>query len=651
MRFCMLTTFYPPWSFGGDAIQVRRLAHALADAGHEVTVVHSPEAYRALGGGQAPAPEGHPGVEVVPIDAHIGPLSPFATYMTGRPALTRGRLERVLGRGFDVLHFHNPSLLGGPALLGMGEGIKLYTLHEQWLVCPTHVLFKYRSRVCEKPDCWRCTISYRRPPQPWRSTRLVERSLDHVDALLAPSRTTASLHDRFRDRVRIERLPHFIADPGAGPAVPPGGDRPYFLYVGRLERIKGVGTLLGAFRRRRSEDLVIAGDGPLLDELRREAADLPHVRFVGWRDGEELDALYRGALATVVPTLGHESFPLVLLESFARGRPAVVRRFGALAELADESGAALAYSSEDELDEALARLAGDPELGAELGARGREAYLERWTPDAHLGRYLALIDELSSMSVLVLTYHGIDGGPPPLFIGKRLFAEHLDRVVAAEVPALTVTELAEAVRAGALSERAVAITFDDGFATVVRDAVPLLRERGLRATVFCVAAHLGGLNDFPADPPEIPKRTLADEGELREAVAEGVLEVGSHGMRHLPLAGLDGERLRDELAASRRLLEERVGAPVRSFAYPYAVVPGEAALAVVRETYDAAVASGLARVEAGADPHLLPRVDAHYLRRPRLMERALAGRLGGYMALRRAGARARRLAHSDYRLS
>jgi glycosyltransferase involved in cell wall biosynthesis len=250
--------------------------------------------------------------------------------------------------------------------------------------------------VCEKPDCWRCTLSYRRPPQPWRSTGLVERSLDHVDALLAPSRTTASLHDRFRDRVRIERLPHFIADPGdePAPADAPGSGRPYFLYVGRLERIKGVATLLGAFRRRRSEDLVIAGDGPLADELRREAADLPHVRYAGWLEGAELDALYRGALATVVPTLGHESFPLVLLEAFARGRPALVRRFGALAELADESGAALAYSSEDELDDALGRLAGDAALRSELGARGRQAYLARWTPEAHLSAYLGLIEEL-----------------------------------------------------------------------------------------------------------------------------------------------------------------------------------------------------------------------------------------------------------------
>jgi glycosyltransferase involved in cell wall biosynthesis len=285
----------------------------------------------------------------------------------------------------------------------MGAGVRLYTLHEQWLVCPTHVLWKYRRRVCEKPECWRCALSYRRPPQPWRSTGLLERSVASLDALIAPSATSARLHARFEGVVPIARLDHFIADvgapaehPGHGHGAEPGANGgPYFLYVGRLESIKGVEHLLEAFARQPAHRLLVAGAGTQERALRRAARALPNVRFLGWVGEGELDSLFRGALAVVVPTRGHESFPLVVLEAFVRGTPAIVHRFGALAELAEETGAALTYGQPSELDAALARLAADPELRRSLGQRGRAAYQRRWTPEAHLRRYFGLIADLA----------------------------------------------------------------------------------------------------------------------------------------------------------------------------------------------------------------------------------------------------------------
>lgn len=394
LRFCMLTTFYPPWSFGGDAVQVQRLAGALVEAGHEVTVLHSREAYRTLSRDRPPDEPGHPGVRVVAIGGGAGPTSPTATHLLGRPVLTRRRLRRALGAGHDVVHFHNPSLLGGPAALQLGSGLKLYTAHEHWLVCPTHALWKYQRRVCEKPTCWRCQAVYRRPPQLWRQGDLLERSLESLDALIVLSRTSAGLHARLASHVRIERLGHFVPHPPPDDAPPPGG-RPYFLFAGRLEPIKGVETLVDAFRRRRSENLLIAGDGSLEGPLRRSAADLPHVRFLGRVPQAELDGLYRHALAVLTPTLGHESFGLVPVEGFARGTPAIVHRLGALHELVEDSGGGIAYATRDELDAALASVAEDPELRRRLCERARAAYLERWTPEAHLARYLELIARLA----------------------------------------------------------------------------------------------------------------------------------------------------------------------------------------------------------------------------------------------------------------
>jgi glycosyltransferase involved in cell wall biosynthesis len=391
VRFCLPTTFYPPWNFGGDGIQVQRLARALARRGHEVTVLHSREGYRAMGGAEHAAPPAGDGVRVVAIDAELGTASPLATYLTGRPLLVGKQLEEALDEPFDVVHFHNPSLLGGPAALRLGRGLKLYTAHEQWLVCPTHFLWQDSRRVCTRPHCWRCTVRQGRPPQPWRSTRLVEESLRCLDLLIAPSATSAALHARFRDIVQIACLGHFVPDPGEPAAGEHQPQTPYVLFAGRLEPIKGPQTLLAAFRRWSGARLVVAGTGALEQDLREQAADLPHVEFVGWHSGPDLDRLFRRALVAVAPSVGHESFGLVPVEALARGVPAIVRDFGALGELAQQSEAIIGYGSDDEFIGEADALVRSPERRAALAAAGRRDYLARWAEAPHMRGYFSLI--------------------------------------------------------------------------------------------------------------------------------------------------------------------------------------------------------------------------------------------------------------------
>lgn len=373
-------------------MHVQRLSRALAGAGHEVTVVHSLEGYAALAGAAEPPRSRDGGVRLVGIDAGRGRVSPAITHVTGRPLLVRRRLREVLSQGWDVIHFHNPSLLGGPEVLQMGAGVRLYTLHEQWLVCPTHVLFRYQREVCPKRRCLTCQLSYRRPPQLWRRGGLLERGVASLDALIAPSRTSARLHSDFAHSVRIERIPHFVERPPEGPAHDQA--RPYFLYVGRLEPVKGVDRAIEAFRRRAGEDLLIVGDGTLAKRLRRQAAGLPNVRFLGERAPAELGPLYRGARALISPSAGHEAFGLTAVEAFAHGTPAIVPAFGALQELIEDSGAGFTFRDEQELDLALGRLARDDALRDELGRTGLRAFAERWSVERHLEQYLGLIAEL-----------------------------------------------------------------------------------------------------------------------------------------------------------------------------------------------------------------------------------------------------------------
>lgn len=248
---------------------------------------------------------------------------------------------------------------------------------------------------------------------------------------------------------------------------------------------------------------------------------------------------------------------------------------------------------------------------------------------------------------LVLTYHAIEPGDGPLFVDPATFASHLDSIVESGARAVTVSSLVELLRAGTLTRPAVAITFDDGIASVARVAGPLLAERSLPATVFCVAGHLGGANDWPTALPGAPRLELARADELSALVPQGI-EIGCHGLTHAPLVSGSPEFLERELVEGRNLLERAVEAQVRAYAYPYGAAPTAAARRVVEATFASAWTTAAGYAAPGLDLHALPRVDAHYLRRPTLLRAAVRGALGSYLGARRLGAGARRVLHHDY---
>ena len=251
------------------------------------------------------------------------------------------------------------------------------------------------------------------------------------------------------------------------------------------------------------------------------------------------------------------------------------------------------------------------------------------------------------MSAVILTYHAIEDGPAPLCVDPKLFRAHLDVIGRSGAELLTVSELAERLVAGGPPERAVAITFDDGLSSVVEQAAPMLHARGIPATVFAVAGHLGAENDWPTQPPSAPRRKLASAAELAALVDEG-WEIGSHGLEHAPLQGALESTLERELLVSRRRLEAAIDAPVTSFAYPYGALPDGEGRKVVERGYTVACTTELGTVGHDADPLALPRVEVHYVRRPDLLARSIEGTLSAYLGARRLGARARRMVRRDY---
>ena len=398
LRFCLVTTFYPPYHFGGDAVFVYRLAQALAERGHTVDVVHSIDAYRLREKSEpAVAFVHHTNVKTFALKSALPVVSTLATYELGHPAAYAAQLDtHFASHDYDVIHYHNVSLMGAPAVLRLGNAVKLYTAHEYWLVCPTHVLFKFDSEPCTHKECLQCTLRSGRPPQGWRYTDLLQRYLTELDMLFVPSNFSLQRHRDDGIDVAMSVLPHAVPVPAQLPEFPTRSARPYFLFAGRLERLKGVHDIIPAFASFADADLKIVGTGSAQPELMAQARGLAHVQFLGPLHPDSLQRLYQGATAVIVPSLCYETFALTAAESMAVGTPVIGRAIGAVRELVEASGGGITFSSLQQLREALSTMMNDT-VRDEFGARGRAYALAQWTQDVHLARYFAVIEEKLTM--------------------------------------------------------------------------------------------------------------------------------------------------------------------------------------------------------------------------------------------------------------
>jgi peptidoglycan/xylan/chitin deacetylase (PgdA/CDA1 family) len=174
--------------------------------------------------------------------------------------------------------------------------------------------------------------------------------------------------------------------------------------------------------------------------------------------------------------------------------------------------------------------------------------------------------------VLVLAYHAVsDEWPSQLAVTRDELRRQLRHLVGRGYRGATVSD---ALRAGT-ADRVVAVTFDDGYLSVLDAAFPILSELGLPGTVFVATDHVGadgpmswpGIEEWLGGPHEHELRPLS--WEQLALLAGAGWEIGSHTRSHPRLSRIEDDRLRDELAGSRSVIERRLGRACPTLAYPY----------------------------------------------------------------------------------
>jgi len=297
----------------------------------------------------------------------------------------------------DVMHVHNWFPLLSPSVYAAGRDLGIpvvQTLHNYRLGCASGLLLR-DGRVCElcikgnrrpamRHGCYRgssiqTSVWAKVMQRGW--SREVFSSL--VDAYIAPSRIVAEKHVEMglpADRVHV--IQHACDDPFAGKETRPTGSGAIF--VGRLMREKGVDTLIRAWRGI-DHPLKIVGTGTEENEFQELASDLPQVKFLGFREHDEVLRLIGDSAFLIFPSRWLEPFGLGMIEAMAGARPVVATRIGAAAELVEDgvNGLLVPPDNPRRLAEAAGRLLQDPGLCRGMGRSARRRYLDRFTPEIH----------------------------------------------------------------------------------------------------------------------------------------------------------------------------------------------------------------------------------------------------------------------------
>lgn len=400
LKILMVSTYFPPYHIGGDAVMVQYLSSELAKRGHEVEVFCSPGIREIVHKRETVKPR--PSNDLVKVHEYTGLLKraePALSYCLGLWGRARNGLQEISSAlRPDVVHWHNTkAFIAQPTQLGTERTV--YTAHDYFAVCPKTHLIKHDDTLCDRPwQCQLCLLRSRKYPQIWRagSRRVFDFPEDSI--VICPSEFMAK---RLRtDGIRNTHvIRNFAPDLGtfANDRTTP---KDTLTYVGIMEKHKGPHRLLEAFaasKKQQGFNLALVGEGSLRGTLldRRKAQGVvDRVSIPGFVDQTELDSILRRTAAVVVPSEWYENCPLVVLEAYSRSIPVVASSIGGLPEIVgDESGSILFQAGSIEMmARAMTKLWEERERLGEMGIRARRAFENLYGADKYISGYLEVIN-------------------------------------------------------------------------------------------------------------------------------------------------------------------------------------------------------------------------------------------------------------------
>jgi glycosyltransferase involved in cell wall biosynthesis len=276
------------------------------------------------------------------------------------------------------------------------------TLHEYKLVCPVYTLIS-NGRPCEA-----CKGHHFYQALPRRCNRgtLTRTAVSVLESYVSYWCGAWSEIDHFiavsdfqRNKIiqfgmpedKISTIQNFVDASDIPPNQDPGA---YLLYFGRIERVKGLFTLLEAIAPLTTIPLKIVGEGNAGVEVEDYVNDrnLKHVKIMGFQSGKQLHELIHNCMVVIVPSEWYETFGLTVLEAFAHGRPVIASTIGALPELVNDGEDGLLFPPGDvlALREKILWASKNSDLLVKMGQFGRKKVETLFTAERYYRELISI---------------------------------------------------------------------------------------------------------------------------------------------------------------------------------------------------------------------------------------------------------------------
>lgn len=305
-----------------------------------------------------------------------------------------------------IIHFHNKI---SPSIIDAAKARKIPVIHrisDFQYMCPNALFYNEKKGICE--DCLnghslscvknKCVMN----STVYSAIKLGAKKLhdflhitQKIDAFVVPSLFTLKKLNQYG--IPMEKLHHVPTFFNLKQNVPEVTYEPYFLFVGRLEKQKGLMTLIKAFVKTGAPLKIIgfSNDG-YENELKAYLEDKKHrIEFLGKMSFAEIEPYLKSCLCTLVPSEWYDNFPNVILESFAYKKAVIATDIGSLPELVKDgqTGCLFKYADVDDLSDKIEFMLNNESDAKTMGENAFADIKDKYSPDAHYVQLISLFNK------------------------------------------------------------------------------------------------------------------------------------------------------------------------------------------------------------------------------------------------------------------